>query len=269
MNKLKKLLANKNVVTILGAIFIVIVLYAFYQWRVNQATNPIKIPYALVEIPARTKITEEMIGYVEVPNSSLKGDVITNVKSGLLAGDGSDKYSKVNAIIPAGSFFYSSMICKEEELSDSYLTNLNGEYLVYYFSVDVMSSYGNSIYPGNMVDVYFKVKENSGEIKLGKLMTNLEVLAVKDASGRNVFETIEENRTPSQIFVKVSKEQMELLLAAEDINNSSLVLNPTDIALIIEDKDQINSKISSEEMKNYILSRSTIYTSEDDKVTKE
>ena len=37
--KLKNLLANKNVVTIIGAVLIVIVLFAFYKWRVNVAIS--------------------------------------------------------------------------------------------------------------------------------------------------------------------------------------------------------------------------------------
>ena len=57
--KLKNLLANKNVVTILGAILIVIVLYAFYMWKVNSAINPISVPYAKVTIGPRTKITND------------------------------------------------------------------------------------------------------------------------------------------------------------------------------------------------------------------
>ena len=46
--KLKSLLANKNVVTILGAVLIVIVLFAFYKWRVNQAINPISVPFLVI-----------------------------------------------------------------------------------------------------------------------------------------------------------------------------------------------------------------------------
>ena len=39
MGSTKKLLGNKNVVTLLGMIVIVIVLYIFYRWRVNSAVN--------------------------------------------------------------------------------------------------------------------------------------------------------------------------------------------------------------------------------------
>ena len=45
MGNLKKLLSNKNVVTLLGAILIVVVLFLFYRWRVNSAIQPVQLPY--------------------------------------------------------------------------------------------------------------------------------------------------------------------------------------------------------------------------------
>ena len=80
MKKLKQILSNKNTVTFIAAILIVLVLYFFYNWRVDQATSPIRVPYAIQTIAPRTKITEDMIGYLEIPQSSIKGNVITNSK---------------------------------------------------------------------------------------------------------------------------------------------------------------------------------------------
>ena len=42
LNTIKRFLGNKNTVTILGVVAGVIVLWAFYSYRVNQATTPIK-----------------------------------------------------------------------------------------------------------------------------------------------------------------------------------------------------------------------------------
>ena len=66
--KLKNLLSNKNVVTFLGAILIVIVLYVAYRYAVNKAIHPIRIPYAVVTIGPRTEITSDMIDYLEKDN---------------------------------------------------------------------------------------------------------------------------------------------------------------------------------------------------------
>ena len=78
--KIKNLLANKNVVTIIGAVLIVVVLYFFYNYRVSQAINPISVPYALVTIGPRTEITSDKIGYMEIQPAALKESVLTRKK---------------------------------------------------------------------------------------------------------------------------------------------------------------------------------------------
>ena len=153
--KLKNLLANKNVVTILGAVLIVIVLYAFYMWRVNSAINPISVPYAKVEIGPRTKITNDMIGYLDIQQSSMKGNVLTNANTQIVG-----MYTNINSTIPEGSLFYEGLIVRFEELADSFLIDMpkdsEGNYMTAYnFKVDIDSTYGNSIYPGNYIDIYF------------------------------------------------------------------------------------------------------------------
>ena len=44
---LKRFLGNKNTVTILAVLAGVIILWAFYNYRVEQAITTIKIPYAV------------------------------------------------------------------------------------------------------------------------------------------------------------------------------------------------------------------------------
>ena len=78
MKKLKQILSNKNTVTFIGVILIVLVLYFFYNWRVNSAISPVRVPYAAQAIGPRTKITNDMIGYLEIQQSSMKGKVLTN-----------------------------------------------------------------------------------------------------------------------------------------------------------------------------------------------
>ena len=65
VGSLKKFLANKNTVTILAVIAGVIVLWAFYNYRVNQAISTIKVPYAISQIDTGKKIDVENIDYKE------------------------------------------------------------------------------------------------------------------------------------------------------------------------------------------------------------
>ena len=249
MRGLKRLLANKNVVTIIGAILIVAILYGFYTWRVNQATNPIKVPYAKVMINARTEITSEMIGYVDVPQSALKGNVLTNVKDKILG-----KYTNVNCVIPAGSYFYKDAVVSFSELPDSFLVNIPEGLVAYNFSVNTESTYGNSVYPGNYIDIYYKGVEG-GQIVVGKLIENIKVLAVKDSNGNHVFENTGENRNPSQIIFAVTEEINTLLRKAKYINQSELILVPTNVSYVNESEDQIITSITSDSIKSIIESK--------------
>ena len=45
-NGIKKILQNKNTVTVIGVVVAVLVLYIGYNMRVKSAINPITVPYA-------------------------------------------------------------------------------------------------------------------------------------------------------------------------------------------------------------------------------
>lgn len=251
--KLKNLLANKNVVTIIGAVLIVIVLYAFYKWRVNSAINPISVPYAKETIGPRTKITNDMIGYLDIQQSSIKGNVLTNANSQIVG-----MYTNVNSTIPAGSLFYEDVIVRFEDLADSFLIDMpkdsEGNYMsAYNFKVDTETTYGNSIYPGNYVDIYF-ISKQTNTVTYGKVATNVKVLAVKDSSGNHVFENITENRQPNQIIIAVTEELSSILRVAETLRDSKLILVPTNVTYRYDTNEEIVTEISDNEIKSYIES---------------
>ena len=78
---LKKFLSNKNTVTVVGIVVAIFVLYFAYNWRVNQATNPVTVPYARQQISPGTQITESMVGTRQVPPSMLQGDVVRSASA--------------------------------------------------------------------------------------------------------------------------------------------------------------------------------------------
>jgi len=256
MKKLKQILSNKNTVTFIGVILIVLVLYLFYTWRINQALALVDIPYATQTIAARTKITSDMIGTARVSQSSIKGNVIGS-RTKLLNTNGNqedDFYVNVNTSIPAGSFFYQEQIVTKKELPDSFLVSIPEGYVAYNFSVNIKSTYGNSMYPGNYVDVYFKGVSDTGLVMIGKMVENVEILAVKDSGGRHVFETTSEERSPSQIIFAVTNEIHLLLRKAEYLRDVEIILVPTNVALQVEDED-IVINITSETIREYIEER--------------
>ena len=112
------------------------------------------------------------------------------------------------------------------------------------------------MYPGNYVDVYFKGVGNDGLLMVGKVVQNVKVLAVKDSSGRHVFENTNEERKPSQIIFGVSEDIHLLLRKAGYIKNVELILVPTNASLQL-DTEEVVTNVTSEIIREYIESHAT------------
>ncbi len=220
LNALKRLITNKNTVTIFGVIVIIFVLYLGYNYQVQQATTPQSYPVAKVTIQPRTQITAEMIMNADVIPSMLKGDAISN-KASIIG-----KYVNYNTVIPEGSLFYKATVVTKDELPDTAFVSVKEGEVPYAFPVTTASTYGNSIMPGNYIDIYMKAKDDNGKLIVGKLVENIEVLAVKDATGKNVFENTDENRTPALMIFGLEEEINILLRKASYMTEFSVILFP-------------------------------------------
>ena len=144
-------------------------------------------------IGPKTLITEEMISKMSVPQSFIKGTYYKNYN------DIVGKYSNYNTTIAEGSIFYSTLLVEEENLPDAMFYDVNEGERIVSFPVTTASTYGNSIMPSNKVDIYVKLMDGD-KVVYGQYFEKVEILAVKDASGNNVFESSEETRTPSFIY---------------------------------------------------------------------
>jgi len=253
----RKFLQNKNTVTVVGVVLAIFVLYFAYTMRIKTTINPITVPYASEQILAGTQITESMISTRQVPPSMLAGEVITNI------GEIVDKYAAADTVIPKGSLFYKRAVVEREQLPDNIILQYPKGYVLYNLSVSTESTYGNSVYPGNYIDIYLKavnkiderngqvITQDADKIMLGKLIANIEVLAVKDSSGKPVFQNIDENRTPSMIVFAVPEEYYILLKKAEYMRtyDTTLILVPTNESLKDEPADLA---ITSDQLKQWI-----------------
>lgn len=261
-NGLKKFLSNKNTVTVVGVVIAVLVLYIGYNMRVNSAINPISVPYAKQLINPGTQITEDMVGTMQVPPAMINGNVITN--SGAVI----DKYSNADSVIPEGSLFYSRSVVEKEQLPASVILKYPKGYVLYNMAVNATTTYGNSVFPGNYIDIYLKavnkisdgqqVNADADKIMLGKLIQNVKVLAVKDSEGQAVFSNLDENRTPAMVVFAVPEEYYILLKKAEFLRtyDTTLIPVPTNESL----KDEPGAlAISSNDLKDWI-NRVTIWT---------
>ncbi|MCI5552568.1 MAG: SAF domain-containing protein [Tenericutes bacterium] len=217
----KRFIKNKNTVTIIGVVAVLMILYFGYRYQINKATSPVTgIPVAAVTIQPRTKITTDMVDTVSVAPILLQSNVY-RTKAQVI-----DKYSNVNTVIPQGSMFYKDTLISESELPDAALIKLESGQVPYNFPVNMAMTYYNSIYPDNYIDIYMKAVNENGTLMVGKLIENVKVLAVKDSQGRHVFENSEETRTPAVLIFGVSDELNILLRKASYMSSFSVVLFP-------------------------------------------
>lgn len=260
----RKFLENKNTVTVVGLVLAIVILYFAYTMRIKRSISPITVPYATEQIKAGVQITESMIGTRQVPPSMLEGDVIIN------KGEIVDKYTSADTIIPEGSLFYKRAVVEKEQLPANIILQYPKGYVLYNLAVDTESTYGNSVYPGNYIDIYLKavnkideknnaaLTKDADKVMLGKLIANIEVLAVKDSSGKPVFQNLDENRTPAMVVFAVPEEYYILLKKAEFMRtySTSLILVPTNESLKDEPADL---EIKSDQLKDWI-NTNTVWT---------
>lgn len=262
---IKKFLANKNTVTVVGVLAAVVVLYMGYNYRVKKAITPINVPYAKVQIKPRTKITSDMIGTIQVPPSMLKGNPIVDVSR--LVG----RYVSADTIIPQGSLFYGNAVVSQSDLPDSIIYDYPEGWVLVNMSVTTTNTYGNKVFPGNYIDIYLKAvnridEENmtadtKDKIMVGKLLKNVKVIAVVDSNGNNVFEDMQDVKTPSQIIFAVPEEYHILLRKAMYLRTYEVTLIPVPTNESLKENPGEVS-VSSDSLKEFI-NKVTIWDGED------
>ncbi|MFI3307333.1 MAG: hypothetical protein R3Y21_02075 [Mycoplasmatota bacterium] len=241
---IKKFLKNKNTVTIIGVVLIVGILYFMYNSQIDAATTPIQIPVANQTIQPKTLITADMVTYISVPSIAVSSNVIR--ASSLIVG----QYSNYNTTIPEGSMFYTDVVVSGDTLPDSSFTEIPEGEVVFNFPVTISSTFGNSIFPGNYIDIYMKAVDETGKIMVGKLLSNVEILAVKDSSGQNVFENATETRTPAYLIFSVTEEINILLRKAQYMSTYSVELIPVPVGGSVDTSS--GTQVSTTQLKEFI-----------------
>lgn len=249
MKGLTKFLRNKNTVTILGVLACLVILFVGYNMRINQKTALVTVYYANQNIQPKTLITEEMVSRTQVPESFILGSYYRNYN------DIVGKYSNYNTMIAKGSLFYSDLLVAEENLPDAVLYSVNEGERIVSFPVNTNTTYGNSIMPGNIVDIYVKLTDERGKIVYGEMFENIETLAVKDASGKNVFENTDEARTPAYLYFSLPEAKYLLYsgLSYIESNNIEIAIVPNTAKFDAE--EPLATEVTSDYLYKFVLNK--------------
>lgn len=244
----KKFLGNKNTVTIIGVLLVILILYIGYNYRVNQAVSLSEVPVAKETIGPKTEITRNMISWTNVPAEFLKGTYFSN------EGDIIGKYTNYNSTIVAGSLFYTELLVKAEDLPDSIYADLPKGYRVATLSLSsVRGLYGG---PGEYIDIYFSGINGDGKIMFGEFLSGLEILGIVDANGNNTYGAVgEEIGAPTTMYIAVPEDLYIMFGRLERINqvvanlNSYLVLTPHQTS---PDVDNVDIYLTSDNIRDLI-----------------
>ena len=253
-SQLKRLLGNKNTVTLFGILICIGTLIVGYNYRINKAIDPSTIPYAKESIPARTFITSKMIGNIKVSSDYV------NVAANLVKSSEEviGKYSTYKTTIPAGSLFYTDMLLTAEQMPDAGFANIDDGYTIYGLAVDQETTYSNSISAGDYIDLYLQADDGKeGDEKddkqlaiFGLFIESIRVLAVKDNQGNNILKHGTANGNPAELLFAVDEENYLLLYDAQQLNVK--IIPVLHNANYTKQNSDSNTRVSSSYLRSYI-----------------
>lgn len=248
----KRFIGNRNTVTLLGIAACIVVLVVGYNYRVNQAISPTTVPYAKQTIPARTLITDSMVGQIKI-TTSFTGDATNLVKT---KSEVVNMYASYKTAIPKGSLFYKEQLTKADAMPDAAFANIEDGYTIYSLDVSLDETYANSIRAGDYIDLYMSTKDpdNDNMLIYTKFIESIRVLAVKDSQGNNILKNSIVNGKPAELLFAVKDEMYLLLMQAGYLSQVDIRLEP-----VIRNKNYTNAAnetlVSSEYLTNFIKSR--------------
>lgn len=254
---IKRFLANKNTVTILGVIAGIIVLYVGYNWRVSSAVEEVSIPYAKKTLSATTAITQDAIGTTKVLKSFVSNNSNLIQNQANLLSQTTSFCVKVGTSIPEGAFFYAEQVVECNSISSNVFDNMPDGYRPVSMSVDLKSTYGNSMYPNNYIDIYIKT-EYDGKLVYGEFITKLPILDVRDSNGNSLYYGTSSSGSPSILLFAVPNYDTDgtnlylLLSKATLLSSIELVPVPGNKSYTSEVGE---TSVSSEWLKQLIISQ--------------
>ena len=245
---LKRFISNKNTITILGVLLGIVVLYFGYNYRVDQAIDTVVIPYARQTISATSQITQDMIDTTEVLREFVSSNDNLIVQTSSLINTTTPQCVTYGTSVPEGAFFYTEQVVTCSSMPNSILDDMPDGYTTFTMSVNIHTTYGNSMYPGDYIDLYVRMSGTDNKIIFGKLIESIEIRDVRDNQGVSVFLT-STAKTPSELLFAVPEDLFYLLNIATSINGLELIPVPRNASYTSNPGE---TAVSSEYLRNEI-----------------
>ena len=109
--------------------------------------------------------------------------------------------------------------------------------------------------PGNKVDIYVKLTDDNGKIVYGEFYENIEALAIKDSSGKNVFESTEEERTPAFLYFSLPEAKYLLFSSLNYIEDNDIEVVIVPNTLKFDVTEPTATEVTSDYLYDFVLDK--------------
>lgn len=186
------------------------------KWYCDLKINLIKVPIAAVDIHARSKISENMIAYIEIPAAYV------HEAAYLMTEDILGKYTELGNKIEKGSPFYIGNLFYEGELPDAPSLKLKKGQTAFTLPVDLVKLSGNSITVDQKVDLYVAIDQTQAAPVVDNLLKAVRVVSVKDRNGIDVQDDAS-SHVPYVAVLAVNDDQINYLKIAQRIGEIDIL----------------------------------------------
>ena len=185
-----------------------------------------------------TPLPDTDIEYVEVNGEALRKASVVTSSSQLIG-----YYVKNDTSIAIGEMFYKAQVISKDKLIERDLERVPENFKMYWLKANNKTTYANSIYPGDKIDLWLLTKVD-GKWIYEEFIKNIEVLNVKDDKGQNVFD-VTSGREPAWLSFAVNTEMYTYLKKAEYLAN--MTIYPVPVNKNNQDEDA-KTEISNQEL---------------------
>lgn len=252
---MKKIFGNKQVVTIIALIACFAILFFAYRYRVDKAISAVSVPIATRTLKPRELIDSSCFDTrKKLAQSMLTKNVITSETE--LLGDKTRpaKYVNYNTFIPEGSMFYRTAVTTWDHMPDSAWADIEEGNTLFSLKVSNETTYGNSIFPGDKIDLYYTNRDTAGNVFIGPLVKGITVLAVKDANGNHIFKKSADQQEARALIFSVASKEFIFMKAADTLSGGEIVPVPRNANYNPEDKQSVMDQTGNY-INNFIMSR--------------
>ena len=132
------------------------------------------------------------------------------------------KYVSFDSRIPKGGLFYTPELMAPEQRPNYITEDIEQGYTVFSLPVDMHSTYGNSIYPDDYIDLYISTTNVEGKVIVAEIIESIKVKDVRDDEGHSVATRLSESGIPSEIIFAVPDDVFYILYRAYKLGDMTI-----------------------------------------------